>query len=125
MRRPLLTTLLVTLLAPAAWGQAAPSADIRPGTYALDITFGGGVMQGTLTLAQAGDSLTARLQVGDHDSPVRAGARRGNRLALVPTTAGMAVHYDLEFRGDQVSGTFTYNGDAGTVDGRRKAGSGN
>lgn len=95
---------------------------IRTGTYDLEILFGGGVMEGALTLTASGDSLVAALMVSNHPSPVRAGEQDRNRLTLVSTSAAMDVGYSLEFSGDDVSGTFRYNGQDGSVTGKRRGG---
>ncbi len=121
MLRSLFALGLALTLSQQLSAQNHGAETIRTGTYNLQIVFGGGVMDGTLTLAQTGDSLTARMKVGDHDSPVRAGERKGNRLALESSAPGVAVHYDLEFKGDQVTGSFTFNGDKGTVSGKLKS----
>jgi hypothetical protein len=98
----------------------APAVTIRTGTYDLEIVYGGGVSEGVLTLTASGDSLVARLVLGDHQSPVRAGKREGNKLALVSTTAAMDVSYALEFTGDDIKGTFRYDGEDGSVTGKRR-----
>lgn len=122
MLRYALAALAAQLL---SWPIAAQSAtSIRPGVYPLEITFGGGVLEGTLDVTRAGDSLTVTLTVGDHASPVRLAERSGNRLVLVSTTPGIAIRYELTFDGDQVTGTFSYDGQAGTVAGRRRGGAG-
>jgi hypothetical protein len=94
--------------------------DIKPGTYDLEIVFGGGTLEGRLEITAKGDSLVATMHVGDHQSPVRAGERKGTRLALVSTSPAMAVKYALEFSGDAVKGTFTYDGADGSVTGKRR-----
>jgi hypothetical protein len=78
------------------------------------------VLEGTLVLTAAGDSLVATLHVGDHQSPVRAGTRQGNKLTLVSTSTAMDVGYTLEFNGDEVKGTFRYDGEPGSVTGKRR-----
>lgn len=110
------------VVASSAAAQSGPT--IRTGSYVLEITFGGGVLEGTLDVVAAGDSLAVTLTVGDHVSPVRAAERRGNRLVLVGTNPGMAIRYELTFDGDRVTGTFSYDGQTGTVTGRRRAGAG-
>jgi hypothetical protein len=112
------TTLVSVATAQSA--SPAPASTLQDGTYALEITFGGGVLEGTLQIMTTGDSLAATLKVGDHDSPVRAGERRGNRLILESTNPALRVRYELEFRDDAVTGTFTYDGHSGTVTGRRR-----
>jgi len=79
-------------------------------------------MPGLLRIGWIRDSLTASLAVGEHESPVRPGARRGNELVLESTSPALHVRYDLKFRGDSVSGVFTYNGQSGLVNGRRITG---
>ena len=112
--------LLAVLAVPRALPAQSAGGAIPAGTYDLDITFGGGTMEGVLHITTQ-DSLQASLDVGDHHSPVRVGARRGNHLALESTVPGMDVHYDLEFQGQNVTGTFRYNGNTGTIAGRRRA----
>lgn len=132
MHRAACSLLVALALAPAVHAQGgappaptrAPSA-ILTGTWALEITFGGGVLEGSLQLSTVGDSLVARLMVGDHQSPVRAGAREGNRLVLESASPGVDVRYVLEFRGEELTGTFRYGGDTGSVTGRRNRPSGN
>ena len=109
---------LIAALAVATVGQAQTSS-IRTGTYDLEIAFGGGVINSVLVLTPAGDSLAARLQVGDHDSPVRATRPQGSRLIL-EGSQGVQVRYQLEFKGDEVTGSFTYEGDVGTLTGKRR-----
>ena len=120
--------LIVALPIAAAPAQstkaAAPSAaagTIRPGVYDLELAIGGGILQGTLELTAAGDSLTAKLHVGDHEPPpVRSLTRTGSRIVLNVGGEGMKVIYELNFDGDGVSGTFTFNGDPGLVTGKRR-----
>lgn len=114
-----------TLIAALAWasvGQAQTSS-IRTGSYDLEIAFGGGVIKSVLVLTLEGDSLAARLQVGDHDSPVRPARPQGSRLIL-EGNQGIQVRYQLDFKGDEVTGTFTYEGDAGTLTGKRRRATG-
>lgn len=102
--------------------RTAQAADtvIQAGTYELSIAFGGGLLEATLEIGFVKDSLTAVLKLGDHGSPVKAGARRGNKLTLEPTSPGMDVRYELEFAGPAVKGTFTYQGQTGTLTGKRR-----
>lgn len=93
---------------------------IQAGTYDLEITYGGGLLEATLEIAYVRDSITAVLKLGDHESPVKAGARRGSKLTLEPKSAGMDVRYELDFTGTTVKGTFTYQGQAGDVKGKRR-----
>jgi hypothetical protein len=95
---------------------------IRAGVYDLAITAGGGQMEATLEISYVRDSLKAVLKVGDHQSPVKPGARRGNKLALEPQSSALDVRYDLEFKGNELSGTFVYQGEPGTVTGKRRPG---
>jgi hypothetical protein len=113
-----LASTLLAVLCFATVGQAQSPA-IRAGTYDLKVTFGGGVIDGTLVLTTVGDSLDAKLKVGEHDSPVRAGARRGSQLTLEPA-GSMQIRYQLDFKGDEVTGTFTYDGEPGTLTGKRR-----
>jgi hypothetical protein len=96
------------------------STAIRPGTYDLDVAFGGGILQGTLELATVGDSLTAKLHVGEHEPPIRTLTRQGSRLTLNAGAEGMSLVYELKFDGDAISGSFTMNGDQGLVTGKRR-----
>ena len=118
MRRTLVLAALLVL--PATAAAQSTAGTIRAGTYDLDITFNGGVMQGSLVITTR-DSIAAVLRVGDHQSPVAASGHRGSHLTLDSTAPGVTVHYDLDFEGDRVSGQFTYNGNDGSVSGRRRA----
>lgn len=106
--------------APKATSTAVAPSEIRPGTYDLDLAIGGGVLQGTLTLTAAGDSLTGALHVADHDVPVRNLTRKGSTLVFDAGGEGMKVAYNIKFDGDSVSGSFTFNGDPGFVTGKRR-----
>jgi hypothetical protein len=101
---------------------AASPATIKPGVYDLDIAFGGGTMTGLLTIkAVNADSLTASLQIGDHQPPpVRKLMRIGSALHLEAGGDGVNVIYDLQFTTDTVNGKFTFNGDPGLVSGKLK-----
>jgi hypothetical protein len=121
---------LTHLAAPGAIAQSgsatpakASPADtgIQAGTYELSVTYGGGLLEATLEIAYVRDSLTAVLKLGDHESPVKPGARRGNRLTLEPKSPAVNVRYELEFSGANVKGTFTYQGEPGNVTGKRRA----
>lgn len=106
--------------------QAAPAAQhgapaIRPGTYDLAITFGGGVIPGSLKIGYVKDSLTAGVVVGEHESPVKPGEQKGSMLILEAASPAVKIRYQLAFRGDSVTGTFEYDGQSGTVAGRRAA----
>lgn len=128
MIRQIRTALFLTLLAAAAPAAVAaqaprPSAaqgSISPGTYDLEIVFGGGAIEGKMELAVKGDSLEIKMFVGDHQSPVKIGERKGNKLVLVSTSPAMQLRYDLEFTTDAVKGTFTYDGSPGSVSGKLK-----
>lgn len=124
MLRRALPFLFAVVVTPPALAQSAAHGPIPSGTYNLEITFGGGTMDGTLVLTPVGDSLAVNLRVGDHASPVRAGERKGNRLVLESTSPAVPVRYELTFERDTVTGSFTYNGDPGSVAGRRKSGTG-
>ena len=56
----------------------APSSTIQAGTYDLEIAFGGGVMDGTLTIAMVGDSVDA----GERFQVKRIGVKPGASLSL-------------------------------------------
>lgn len=92
---------------------------IRAGTWDLAIVFGGGNLEATLEVGYKGDTITAKLLLGDHESPVRAGKRTGNKLTLEPTSS-MDVRYELEFNADALQGTFVYEGQNGEVTGKRR-----
>jgi hypothetical protein len=98
------------------------TSSITPGTYDLEIVYGGGTMPATLEVSLSGEHLTARLVVGQHESPVKPLERKGARLVLESTTPGMTIRYELEFKGDQVTGNFIYQEQTGSVSGRRRAG---
>jgi hypothetical protein len=125
LRRFVISTAILAGMAGIAGAQAASTTPTAPstiqtGTYDLEIVFGGGVLEGTLVLTAAGDSLVATLHVSEHQSPVRAGTRQGNKLTLVSTSTAMDVGYTLEFTGDEVKGTFRYDGEPGSVTGKRR-----
>jgi hypothetical protein len=127
-----LATLAVVFLVSAPVAAAQPpatspsktasssSGTILPGTYDLDIAFGGGALKGSMLLTTVGDSLTATLHVGEHSPAVRSLTRKGSRLVLNAGDDGMKLVYDFQFRGDSVSGTFTFNADEGLVSGKRR-----
>jgi hypothetical protein len=119
--RSVVVAVAVAAAGSAAGAQSQPRA-IQAGTYDLSITYGGGLLDATLTIGYRGDTVTAKLKLGDHDSPVHAGTPNGTTLALEPDSPQMDVRYRLEFTGDRVKGTFTYQGESGTVTGalRRK-----
>lgn len=98
----------------------AQDRQIRAGTYDLAITFGGGNLEATLEIGYKGDSVTAILKLGDHDSPVKAGKRTGNKLTLEPASPSINVRYQLEFNADDVKGTFVYDGQDGDLKGKRR-----
>jgi hypothetical protein len=106
--------------APTKTTAASNSTAIRAGTYDLEVAFGGGVMQGTLALTAIGDSLTAKLHVGEHDPAIRSLTRDGSHVVLNASGEGMSLVYDLKFDGDALSGSFTFNGDQGLVTGKRR-----
>jgi hypothetical protein len=100
---------------------AGTSTSIQPGTYDLELAFGGGVMPGTLVITAVGDSIAAKVNVGDHaPPPVRRITRTGTHLTIDLGDAGVSVVYDLDFNGDAVAGKFTFNGDPGLVSGKRR-----
>lgn len=110
------------ITAASAQTSKARSGTIKPGTYDLELAVGGGTLAGTLTLTAVGDSLAAKIHVGEHDAPaVRRLTRTGNHLALELGGEGMNVSYQLDFDGDAVKGSFTFNGDPGFVTGKRRA----
>ena len=119
-----LSTRAVSAQAPASGSASKTTATgasaIRPGTYDLEVAFGGGVMQGTLQLTAIGDSLAAKLHVGEHDPQVRNMTRKGTQLVLDAGGEGMNLVYDFKFDGDAVSGSFKFNGDTGLVTGKRR-----
>lgn len=130
MPRPTLAALLLAAALPLSVAAsqtpkttpaatAAPTT-IRTGTYDLDIVFGGGTLPGTLDLTPSGDSLTAKLHVGDHEAPVKSLTRKGAHLTINGGGEGMKVVYELNFDGDGLSGTFTFNDNPGIVTGKRR-----
>ena len=112
--------LALSLTAPSIAEAQGADRPIRAGTYDLAITFGGGNLAATLEIGYKADTLTAVLNLGDHGSPVRAGKRTGNKLTLEPTSPAMDVRYELEFNGDEVKGTFKYDGQDGALTGKRR-----
>jgi len=110
--------VVAALLATAGTAQA----QVRAGVWDLEIAFGGGIMQGRIEVTMPRrDSLAVAMFVGDHQSPIRLTRREGNTLILDSTTPGVEIHYELEFRGDEVRGPFRYSGDTGSVTGRRRS----
>lgn len=99
---------------------AARTSAVHPGIYDLEIALGGGVIKGTLEITAAGDSLTAKIHVGDHEPPVRGLTRNGSHVVIDVGAAGTKIVYDLTFALDAVNGTLTYNGDPGFVTGNRR-----
>ena len=100
---------------------AAAATTIRTGVYDLELATGGGTLQGALELRAIGDSLAAKVHVGDHEAPpVNSLTRTGSHVVMRLGGEGMKVVYDLTFDGDAVSGTFTFNGDPGLVTGKRR-----
>ncbi len=106
--------------APPAGPARPASGSIQPGTYDLEITYGGGVMTGTLVVTTVGDSTDAKLLVGDHGPPIKSVSRQGSQLTLAGAGDGFDVRYDLQFAGDVLTGKFTFNGEPGTLTGRRR-----
>ena len=105
----------------AASRSATAAGTIKTGTYDIELAIGGGVIIGTLEIAPAGDSVTAKIGVGDHaPPPVRRIKRTGTSLTIEAGDAGVSVIYDLTFDGDAVNGKFTFNGDPGLVTGKRR-----
>lgn len=119
-------TLLLSAPAASAQSPAAPpkpaaTAAIRPGTYDIELAIGGGVLNGTLEIIAVGDSLGAKISVGDHaPPPVRKITRVGTSLTIEAGADGVTVLYDLTFDGDGVGGKFTFNGDPGLITGKRR-----
>jgi hypothetical protein len=101
---------------------ATSAGAIKAGTYDLQIVAGGGTLDGTLVLTAKGDSITAALHVGDHEPPIRNLTRKGTRLFVAAGGEGMQASYDLNFDGDALSGTFTFNGNPGIVTGKLRTG---
>ena len=107
--------------APATSSKAATSGAIKPGMYDIELAFGGGVMKGSLEITAVGDSVGAKVLVGDHaPPPVRKVKRSGSNLTIEAGDAGVTVVYDLAFDGDGLGGKFTFNGDPGLVTGKRR-----
>ena len=99
----------------------AASGTIQAGTYDIDLAFGGGVMKGTLEIKTIGDSIAAKIAVGDHNPPpIRKITRNGSPLSITAGDAGTNIVYDIAFDGDAVNGKFTFNGDPGLVTGKRR-----
>lgn len=106
---------------PAARSSNSAAKEIKTGTYDIELAIGGGVLTGTLDISPAGDSLSAKIAVGDHaPPPVRRIKRTGSNLTIEAGGDGVLVLYDLTFDGDAVSGKFTFNGDPGLVSGKRR-----
>jgi hypothetical protein len=93
---------------------------ILPGTYNLEIAFGGGTIDGTLVIAMIGDSTDAKLSLGDHSPPISSITRKGSTLLLSGKGDGVDVVYELQFTGETMTGKFVFNGDAGSLTGKRR-----
>lgn len=121
--RLILPTLLFASVAAAQTSAPPPrpAGTITPGNYALEIAFGGGILEGALTVPAAKDSLSLVLMVAGHQSPVQQTKRQGSRLILDNRTPDQKIHYDLVFEGETVKGSFTFGDNEGTVTGRRSA----
>ena len=112
--------LALTVSSPDVARSQGQDRPVRTGTYDLTLVFGGGNLPATLDIGYKGDTVTATLKLSEHQSPVRAGKRTGNKLTLEPTSPAMDVRYELEFNADDVKGTFTFNGQDGTLTGKRR-----
>lgn len=121
--RALLPTLLLVsaAAAQAPATPARPTGTVVPGTYDLEVAFGGGILEGRLTVPAARDSASLVLMVGGHQSPVQQTRRQGNLLVLDNKTPDQKIHFELTFEGESVKGSFTFGDGGGTVTGRRKA----
>jgi hypothetical protein len=106
-------------LAVAAPAAAQPRA-IQAGTYDLSLAYGGGIVPATMEIGYKGDSLTVSIKLGDHASPVKPGARTGSKLILESTTPENDVRYELDFKGDDVTGKFRFQGEMSTLTGKRR-----
>ena len=127
LRLSIFAVLFAVAASPLAGSAQVPNAPpeartsaVHPGTYNLEIAFGGGVTKGTLELTAAGDSLTAKLHVGDHEPPIRSLTRNGSHVVINAGGAGAKIVYDLTFVADAVHGTLAYNGEPGFVTGNRR-----
>lgn len=126
MLRILRTFLPTLLLASAAVAQnstppARPAGSVTPGTYELEVAFGGGILEGLLTVPAARDSASLVMMVAGHQSPVQQTKRQGNLLVLDNKTPDQKIHFELTFDGEGVKGSFTFGDGGGTVTGRRRA----
>ncbi|MES2304620.1 MAG: hypothetical protein V4558_03895 [Gemmatimonadota bacterium] len=121
--RTIVPTLLLVSVAAAQnpASPARPSGAVTPGSYTLEIAFGGGILEGLLTVPAAKDSATLVLMVGGHQSPVQQTKRLGNQLVLDSNTPSQKIHYELLFEGETVKGAFTFGENEGTLTGRRRA----
>lgn len=126
MSRILRAFVPMLLLASVAAAQtttqpARPAGNVTPGTYILEIAFGGGILEGVLTVPVAKDSASLVMMVGGHQSPVQQTKRQGNLLVLDNKTPDQQFHFELTFDGESVKGAFTFGDGGGTVTGRRRA----
>ena len=112
--------LALSLVVPNVAFSQGQERPIRAGTYDLAIAFGGGNLEATMEIGYKGDTITAKLKLSDHESPIRAGKRTGNKLTLEPLSPSMDLKYELEFNADDVKGSFTYDGQQGEVTGKRR-----
>jgi hypothetical protein len=100
--------------------QAQQSRAIQAGTYDLSLAYGGGIVEATMEIGYKGDSITVSIKLGDHASPVKPGARTGNKLILESNNPSNDVRYELEFTGDAVAGKFRFQGETSTLTGKRR-----
>ena len=114
--------LIAAVPCATASAQAPKTGTVKPGTYDLELEMGGGTLPATLVLTAVGDSLAVKLNVGDHEAPpVRSLTRTGSHLSIALGTVGTNVLYQLDFDGDAVKGSFTYNDQPGFLTGKRRA----
>ena len=121
MARLLCLCLLAVTSAARAQSAAPARSSIEPGTYDLEIVFGGGTVPGVLEIGRVHDSLTVALHVGDHESSVIITEQRGNRLTLANRLPGTSIRFQLEFTGDTVAGEFSFEEQPGKLTGRRRS----
>jgi hypothetical protein len=118
LRKAVILAVALAISAPMAPAQQ-PRA-IQAGTYDLSLAYGGGIVPATMEIGYKGDSITVSVKLGDHASPVKPGARTGSKLILESTNPSNDVRYELDFKGDEVTGKFRFQGENSTLTGKRR-----
>lgn len=131
---PTLTAALVLLTA-ACSGNAAPESAAAPapvaaaaatgpaGMYDMIVTRGIEERTGTLEIVQSGAGFTGEGWLDGEADPavIQSGSRTGNHVTLHAIVGGgNPVTFELDFEGNDFSGTITAGGDVLNVTGTRR-----